>query len=143
MQHTRKLQEAIVINAGPSRIWAVLTKPEYTRQYFYDYAVYSSWATGDDIRWESEKDGQHFIVKKGKVKNIIPGIFIDFNIWDVLEEDPENAGTSTVYEMQTIGNGIQLTVTQVISDCPEQEFKYQQQNWRSMLQKIKWLAEYS
>ena len=141
MQHTRSLREAIDINARPSRIWAVLTRPEYTRQYFYDYSIYSSWAKGNEIRWEHEKDGVTHTVKKGRVVNIIPGLLLEFIISD--SDDPENSAIPSSYEMQAAEAGIRLIVKQELPFCPEPEFKYILQNWRAMLQKIKWLSEYS
>ncbi|MEJ0103828.1 MAG: SRPBCC domain-containing protein [Bacteroidota bacterium] len=138
MPQLKTLRESIVINAGPSRIWSVLTKPEYSRQYYYDLEIRSGWVAGSEIYWDNEEG---IIAKKGKIRNIIPGMFIEFTIQNA--SGPDNTVILTRYELQTDEDGIKLSVMQEIPDESGPGFKHHQQIWRIMLQKIKWLAEYS
>ncbi|MES1220721.1 MAG: SRPBCC domain-containing protein [Bacteroidota bacterium] len=138
MPQVKTLREAIVINAGPSRIWSVLTKAEYSRQYYYDLEIRSAWMAGSDVYWEKEEG---VLFKKGKILTIIPGMFIEFTMQE--QGAPESRVVLTRYELQTDEDGIRLSVIQEISSEDESSFRHQQQIWRAMLQKIKWLAEYS
>lgn len=138
MPQIKMLNESVVINAGPSRIWSVLTKSEYCRQYYYDLEVSSAWVAGSEINWYKE-DGVVF--KTGKILTIIPGIFIEFKSQNAIS--PSEMNILTRYELQTDEHGIKLSVKQEIPAESGPEFKHHQQIWRAMLQKIKWLAEYS
>ncbi len=138
MPQPTTLRESIVINAGPSRIWSVLTKPEYSRQYYFDLEVASAWTAGSEIYWRKENG---IVFKKGKIRTIIPGMFIEFTVQNA--GNPADPATHIRYELQTHENGIKLSVTEEIPAESESELKHHQQIWRMMMQKIKWLAEYS
>jgi hypothetical protein len=137
MSQLKTLKEAIVINAGPSRIWKVLTTAAYSRQYYYDLEIDSEWTQDSAIYWR--KDG--VIIKTGRVTGIIPGMFVEFEIFPA--KDNPTLKIVSRYDLQTDVDGIKLTIVLPVSIDSESEFISHRQICRAMLQKIKWLAEYS
>ncbi|MET7397909.1 metalloregulator ArsR/SmtB family transcription factor [Dactylosporangium sp. NPDC005572] len=45
------------IATSPERLWAALTQPEFTRQYWGGASLHSDWQAGSPIRWQDSPDG--------------------------------------------------------------------------------------
>lgn len=123
------IQQCIVIDALPSKVWKILTHQEYTRQFFLDDDFVFDWTEGGSILLKEEQ--------KGKIEEIVPGVSLKFSL---------QQGSQTFmysYDISPDVNGVELNMhCNGISGNDEQYFLRVQQ-LQLILQKIKWLAEYS
>jgi uncharacterized protein YndB with AHSA1/START domain len=141
MQLTQGLKEEITIHALGTKVWNVLTSPHYTKQYLFDGELISDWISGSSILYKFEREGNAEVVYQGKVLHIVPGISLQFTFPAI--DNPEAGNSTLSYELIPHSNGIQLKLTNEVIYQSEELYKIMLQNWRMVLQKIKWLAEYA
>ena len=91
---------------------------------------------GSPILALSEHNGS---VTMGKVLESVPGISLKFNF---LEEHTSDYLTTT-YELLVDGDGVELKMKCEGFSATEQEYFLRLQQAKLLLQKIKWLSEYS
>ncbi len=129
------LQQQITVHALPSKVWKVLTGPDYTNQYLSEGNLHSDWTEGSSILLEIENT----IESIGKVLESVPGLFLKFSF----REGNTSTHIVTTYELIIAGDGIELKMKceGFIATHPEYLIRVQQANL--LLQKIKWLSEYS
>jgi len=138
--HTLKLRHEITIHALTSKVWKVLTSREYTEQFLLEGELVSDWAVEGPILLEVEDKGQKQIVNKGVIEEIVPGISLRFRISGLqYSNDP----VTFQYELIPEEGGIRLILSVEIVFSREELQKMMAANCKMMLQKIKWLAEYS
>src|SRR4051812_2174672 len=138
--HTLKLRHEITIHALTSKVWKVLTSREYTEQFLLEGELVSDWAVEGPILLEVEDKGQKQIVNKGVIEEIVPGISLRFRISGLqYSNDP----VTFQYELIPEEGGIRLILSVEIVFSREELQKMMTANCKMMLQKIKWLAEYS
>jgi uncharacterized protein YndB with AHSA1/START domain len=68
MSETRTVVSSIVIAATPERIWAALTDPDRTEQWYFGTRVRSTWETGTPIEYV-DRDGE--VQLAGKVLEVV------------------------------------------------------------------------
>jgi uncharacterized protein YndB with AHSA1/START domain len=140
------VRDGIDISAAPSRVWEVLTKPEYTRQYMFDCEAISDWSAGSPLVWQGATDGKVYV--KGAIVNIAPDSLLQYTVFspkapDGYEDKPENYTTVTL-ELTSSDGRTHLAVTQGdFSRIAAGELRYQHTvgSWQSVLAKIKEIAE--
>jgi hypothetical protein len=138
--HTLKLRHEITIHALTSKVWKVLTSRDYTEQFLLEGALVSDWAVEGPILLEVEAQGQKQILNKGVIEEIVPGISLRFRISGLqYSNDP----VIFQYELIPEEGGIRLILSVEIVFSREELQKMMTANCKMMLQKIKWLAEYS
>ena len=131
------LQQQITVRALPSKLWKVLTHSEYVNQYFFKENVQSDWTEGSSIFLISEnKDGP---LKMGDVLESVPGLFLKFNFRDA----STSVFVTTIYELIVAGDGVELKMKCEGFNATGQEYLLRIQQAKLVLQKIKWLSEYS
>jgi len=130
------LQQQVTVRALPSKIWKVLTSPDYVNQYFFEKNISCTWMDGSPILALSEHNGA---ITMGKVLESVPGISLKFNF---LEEHTSDYLTTT-YELLVDGDGVELKMKCEGFSATEQEYFLRLQQAKLLLQKIKWLSEYS
>jgi hypothetical protein len=134
MLHRITIRDEVSIQALPSRVWVVLTFPEYTRQYNYYGALVSQWTKGSSIELENNDS------KKGIILDITPGMFIRYSLSHfIIKNDPEIIS----YELLPDDNGVRLKLTYDFICQTTDEYGAMVYNCQQILHKIKWLAEYS
>ena len=132
------LQQQIFIDALPSKVWKVLTNPDYTDQYLPGGSFDCQWTEGCTLTVISETEGKIQTISKGRVLQVIPGVLLKYN----LQEEGSNDLTSTTYELIPADNGIELKIfCEGFTNSEDYFFRLQQ--IKLILQKIKWLAEYA
>jgi hypothetical protein len=141
MQYKRFLREEIAISALPSKIWTVLTRPDYTRQYLFDLESCSDWQKGSSLVWKIERNGAKEIALEGVVLESTPGLFLQYTTQNLFL--PESESIPTTYELIPDEEGIKLKISQELSSINDEDFKGIAENWRMILRKIKWLAEFT
>jgi uncharacterized protein YndB with AHSA1/START domain len=132
------LQQHIFIDALPSKVWKVLTSCDYMNQYLLDGNVYCQWVEGSNISLTSDKDHTTQTINKGKVLKVIPGVLLKYD----LDEEGGKPNTIT-YDLNPADNGIELNFRSEGFIDGEEDYFFRIKETRLLLQKIKWLAEYS
>jgi uncharacterized protein YndB with AHSA1/START domain len=138
--HTLKLRHETTIHALTSKVWKVLTSREYTEQFLFEGELVSDWAIEGPILLEVEDKGQKQVINKGIIEEIVPGISLKFKISGLqYSDDP----VIFHYELIPEEGGIRLILSVEVVFIREELQKMMGANCKMMLQKIKWLAEYS
>ena len=138
------IHKEIVLDAPVSKVWDVLTKPEFTHQYMYDCDAISDWEKGSSLIWKGYKDGKVYV--KGHIEDIDPGKLLRFTTFGAdskLPDIPANYSTVT-YVLLPEDRKTKLTVTDgdfaKIGDG-EARYKDSTGGWDTVLPKLKEVAE--
>jgi uncharacterized protein YndB with AHSA1/START domain len=129
------LQQQITVHALPSKVWKVLTGPDYINQYFLDGNINSDWTEGSSIFLDSGTKP----VNIGEVLQSIPGMLLQFGF----REENTSTYLVTTYELILAGEGVELKLRCEGFNASHQEYLIRVQQSNLLLQKIKWLSEYS
>jgi uncharacterized protein YndB with AHSA1/START domain len=137
------VRESITIDARPERVWEVLTRPEWTRQYMDGCEIVSEWQVGGPFAWRGD-DGITYVT--GTLRSQKPGEVLEFTAFDPhdpdLEDIPANHTTVTL-RLRGSGESTELTVRQgdfaTVADG-ERRFG-DARGWGKILEQIKQLAE--
>lgn len=82
----------ITMNAPVQKVWDVLTKPGYVKQWQYGSELLTDWKPGSDIRFKTAWEGKIF-EQWGKVLDIQKNKLIKYSLFAPrpgLEDKPEN-----------------------------------------------------
>ena len=129
------LQQQITVHALPSKVWKVLTHSEYVNQYFLKESIHSNWMEGSPIIFHEEDNADTI----GQVLESVPGMLLKFKLY----EENISAFIITTYELILDGEGIELKIKCEGFSASQQEYLIRVQQAKLLLQKIKWLSEYS
>jgi len=142
------VDNSIEINAPVSKVWQVLTAPEYTAEWAPDFNgespfhLESDWTPGSPVAW---KDQNGKTIVEGNVTALEPGKFLRFTVFDVRSDRPpvtEEDGIT--YQFDEADGKTTLYVRQGdFSSMPEGE-KFRDMSaeiWGHVMPKIKALAE--
>jgi len=129
------LQQQITVHALPSKVWKVLTGPDYINQYFLDGNINSDWTEGSSIFLDSGSEP----ITIGEVLQSIPGMLLQFGF----REENTSTYLVTTYELILAGEGVELKLRCEGFNASHQEYLIRVQQSNLLLQKIKWLSEYS
>lgn len=135
--HKTNLQQQITVHALPSKLWMVLTRDEYVNQYFYNEKIHSDWVEGSPI--VSIPENSDPPIPLGKVLESVPGMLLMFRFND----DNHSVTTITTYELIIAGDGVELKMRCEGFNDTHAEWLIRVQHSKLILQKIKWLSEYS
>jgi len=130
------LQQQITVHALPSKVWKVLTNPGYVDQYLYKGNIISDWTEGNSIHLIDENKQPTIL---GMVLQSDPGILLKFRL---REENSDNHITIS-YELIIAGDGVEIKMKCEGFIASDQEYLLRVQQAKLIVQKIKWLAEYS
>ncbi len=143
------VRNSINIDASPEKVWDVLTKSEYTKQYMFNCEPITDWKVGSDLLWKGTYEGQTMVFVKGKIVEINPPQKLVYTTIDPnssMEDKPENYLFVT-YELKKEEKGTLLKVSQgdysTVFDG-ENRYKHSYNNgegWMPILNLIKDLAE--
>ena len=128
--------QQITVHALRSKIWKVLTNPDYVNQYFFQKNINCNWTEGSSILAMAENES---VTNMGKVLESVPGMLLKFNF---LEEHSSSYITTT-YELIVDNDGVELKLKWEGFTATAQEYFLREQQAKLLLQKIKWLSEYS
>ena len=140
------VRKEIQLNADISRVWEILTKPEWTRQYMFGCEVESDWIVGSPIVWKFFLNGTKMVFVKGSIVSIEVGRLLQYTTFDpnsTLEDVPANYTTVT-YSLIPEHGHIILSVSQgdfiKIADGPKR-YAETLAGWESVLSSIKDIVE--
>ena len=139
--HKKLIRHEVIIHALPTKVWRVLTCSEYAQQFLFNEELQSDWIKGSPILLEVETNGKKEALTKGMVQEVVPGISLQFTLYEL----PQFSDCPLVcqYELVPEEGGIRLIVSQEILLYSHNLYELMSENCEMMLQKIKWLAEYS
>jgi uncharacterized protein YndB with AHSA1/START domain len=144
------ISNEISISASPDKVWAVLTKPEFTKIYMFGCETVTDWKVGSNLLWKGEWEGKEMVFVKGTILNLIPNKSLVYTVFDpnnaTLKDVPENYLTVS-YEL-TEGNGhTKLSVRQGdYNRVGQGEKRYNEsynggEGWNPILVQIKKISE--
>ena len=142
------VEKTIEINAPASKVWDVLTRPEYTGEWAPEFSggakfhIESDWKPGSRVLWKA-RDGN--VIVEGNVTVVEPNIFLRFTVFDVRGEKPSVTEQDGItYELTEHAGKTTFRLLQGdFSVMPEGE-KYHRLSaevWDRVLPKVKVLAE--
>jgi uncharacterized protein YndB with AHSA1/START domain len=123
-----KNTSTIILNAPIDKIWDVLTKPEFVKQWQYGSDLVTDWEVDSEIRFKTEWDGKVF-EQWGKILKIVPHKLIRYSLFSPrpdLEDKPENYFVMD-YILNEEKNGTRLDIVQedsrpgAIQEAPQGE----------------------
>lgn len=82
----------VKINAPLQKVWDILTKPEFVKQWQYGSELLTDWKVGSDIKFKTEWQGK-IVEQWGKVLDIRQNELIKYSLFAPrpdLEDKPEN-----------------------------------------------------
>lgn len=130
---------AIHIATTPEKLWEALTKPEFTRQYWADRVVSSTWRKGDRLVMTQANGKPDF---EGEILEVDPPrrLVFQFHVQDGGRYQAEGPSRVT-YEIAQKGATTSLTVTH--DDFPEGSAVYDgiSNGWPAILSGLKTLLE--
>jgi len=138
------VEKEIKIKAPVSKIWDILTKPEWTKQYMFGCEPVTDWKPGGAILWRGSSNGIVYV--KGNIVKIKPTELLQyttFNANSELPNIPSNYLTVTLKLAEEDGYTKLTASDGDFSSVDESEKRYNDalRNWDMVLNKIKELAE--
>ncbi|TMB84582.1 MAG: hypothetical protein E6J48_02015 [Chloroflexi bacterium] len=130
------VEKSIKINTPASRVWDVLTKPEFTDQWAPEFSggaefhIESDWKLGSPVLWKGQ-DGS--VIVQGNVTALEPNKFLRFTVFDVRG-----------YELTEQNGETMLRLSQGDFSVMAEGEKYHRLSaevWDRVLPKVKELAE--
>ncbi|HEX6548635.1 MAG TPA: SRPBCC domain-containing protein [Candidatus Dormibacteraeota bacterium] len=130
----------LFINAPRERVWDAITKPEFTRRYFFGSQPQSTWKPGDRLLWTEEESG----------RDLVDGNVIEFDpprrlvhSW-IVKYDPtltEEGPSRVTWELEEMGAVTKLTA--IHDDFAEGSRVYENVagGWPLVLSGLKTLVE--
>jgi uncharacterized protein YndB with AHSA1/START domain len=141
--------QSIEIQAPPSKVWAVLTRPEYTDQWSTAFAggtafhIESDWKPGSPVLW---KDREGEAIVEGNVTALEPDHLLRFTAFDVRspEKPPIHEEDGITYKLMQKDGKLTLHLMHGDFSSLAEGQKYREASaevWSRVLPKIKELAE--
>ncbi len=139
--HKKSLRHEIIIHAPPTKVWKVLTCSHYSQQFLFHEELHSDWTQGSPIVLKKEDAEKSPSFHQGMVEEVVPGISLQFSLYNL----PELSHQPVQYQYELVPEegGIRLILSQQVVLASGNLDVLLSQNCQVMLQKIKWLAEYS
>jgi uncharacterized protein YndB with AHSA1/START domain len=132
------LHQHAVIEALPSKVWRVLTSPDYMSQYLFEGITQCRWNEGQPLIFTIEEDEKTEVVEKGNLLRFVPGVLLQYNLTE------DNLGNQTItFELIPAEEGVELKLRCEGFEDSEEQYLIRLQQVKLLLQKIKWLAEYA
>ncbi len=130
----------IYIASTPDKVWAALTRPEFTRQYFFGHAVDIEPREGGNFRMRTPDGREHI---SGKVIEWNPPRRLSVT-WRVesMPEFRELPECLVTYDVERSGDSVRLTLTEAHSwDIPDAILSGGRAGWPAILSSLKSVLE--
>jgi uncharacterized protein YndB with AHSA1/START domain len=127
------------IRTTPEKLWDALTKPEFTRKYWFGSAIESSWE--QDASWHLKAtDGR--LTDSGKVVEIDKPRRLVLS-WrnEFVPEMTAEGYSRAIFELETQGDTVKLTVTHEMDKKDSKLIKGVSGGWPIILASLKSLLE--
>jgi uncharacterized protein YndB with AHSA1/START domain len=137
-----RFEVSTLINAQPSKVWGVLTKPELIKRYMWGPDIVTDWKPGSPITWTGLLAGKPY-ENKGTVLNFSPEELLEYTYWSSiseLEDIPENYAKITCRLSKEDG-GTRLTIIMQDEDLPVATRKHLEWGWKMISLSLKRFVE--
>jgi DNA-binding transcriptional ArsR family regulator/uncharacterized protein YndB with AHSA1/START domain len=127
------------IRTTPEKLWQALTRPDFTRQYYYDTEVRSTFEPGAEIEYvRLNRDGTTKKVLTGQVLEAEANrrLVHTFSFPEVPDEP-----TRVTYEIVAIGEVVRLTMTHEGFDGETETYRMVRGGWAPIFDGLKTLLE--
>lgn len=128
------------IAATPEKVWEALTDPQFSRQYFFGFAVEAEPKAGGAFRYRYPDGGVHI---SGKVLEWSPPRrFVCTWIVEGMEDFAALPECIVAYDIEQAGEAVRLTMTESHSwEVPDDILAGGQSGWPAILSNLKSLLE--
>ena len=107
-----QVKRAIEVRATAPMVWAALTKPDLTKQYFFGCEAVSDWRVGSPVSYSTVSDGKRTVHVSGVVKAYEPHRLLECTcVAAGFEGNPEKETTVT-WSLSPRGDLTEVAVTQ-------------------------------
>ena len=139
----------ITINAPVATVWAVLTEPEWTKQYMFGCVPVTDWKPGSSLLWKGNFNGVEMVAVKGHVVSIDPGHDLVYTVIDpnnpAIPDLPENYLSVTIRLTEQAGNTHLFVSQGDYNKVADGDNRYRHTvdggGWSPLLDQIKQLVE--
>ncbi|MGZ4613653.1 MAG: SRPBCC domain-containing protein [Kineosporiaceae bacterium] len=131
------------IEAGPARVWRVLTEPALVSRYMHGTELLTDWTVGGPIVWRGEWQGKPY-EDKGRVMTFQPPRILSVTHWSPLTADPDTPEHyhHVTYELQELDDArTRLTLTHGNAPSRDAAEAMIEAGWKPVLQSLKQVAE--
>ena len=131
----------VLIRSAADTVWDALTSPYLISKYMFGATVTSDWEVGSSISWKGEWKGKPY-EDKGTILKFTPYDLLQYSHYSPLSglpDKPENYHKVTIRLKETNGE-TKVSLTQD-KNRSEEEQKHSEQNWTTMLEGLKKVAE--
>ena len=133
------------INTTPEKLWAALTKAEFTRQYWFGSSIESDWKIGSPVNFRREGK----ITDEQILLKFEPPRLLSYSWHPIFDEELRNERPSRVtFEIEPMGNApglqgkaVKLTVTHDDFPADSKVFPRISNGWPAVLSSLKSLLE--
>jgi uncharacterized protein YndB with AHSA1/START domain len=138
------VEKEVELKVPAEKVWEILTKPEWTKQYMFGCEPVTDWKPGSPILWRGSSNGVIYV--KGNILKIKPPDLLQYSTFNAnskLPDVPSNYLTVTLRLSQQDGYTRLTASDGDFSKVEEGEKRYQEavRNWEMVLSKVKELAE--
>ena len=129
----------IFIRTTPARLWAAMTEPDQTVQYFFGSYVRSSFEAGAPIVYPAGAEGPTMV--DGEIDEVEPQRLLR-HTW-VIRYDPSLAGerSRVAYVLEPRGENVKLVVRHEFEGAPASAKHLETDAWGLVLSSLKSLLE--
>lgn len=127
------------IRTTAAKLWEALTKPEFTRQYWYGVTHESSWEEGAPWRMLAP-DGR--VTDSGKILEVVPPKRLVLSWQHELMPEMKGEGLSRAsFDLEQQGEAVKLTLNHEIGKQGTKLMEGLAQGWPAILSSLKSLLE--
>jgi len=130
-----------MIDAGPERVWDVITDPAAVKEFMFGATLQTDWRVGSPITWQGEWEGKPF-QDKGRILEVEPGrklVYTHFSPLSGQEDTPENYHTLE-WTLEDQGGATKLSLSQD-NNPSEEAAAHSKGMWDKLVADVKVLAE--
>lgn len=127
-------KKTILINANLEKVWNVLTKPEFTKQYMFNNEVFSNWKIGSEIIWKGNYKGYESF-QKGFILDLIPLKLIKYSTFDPNFgfEDKEENYIYVSYILSPKNNSTEITFISENFGKDKKRYEHNSNGWDNII----------
>lgn len=125
---------SVHLEVEQSKLWDVLTLPEWTEQYMYNCRVITSLEPGAKIEWKGVFQGVETFLT-GEILRVEPKHKLVYTTIDPTYSDATNPANyiHVTYELRPQNGGILFTVLNETYDGSEERLAHIKQGWEEMV----------
>lgn len=130
-----------MIDAGPERVWEVITDPAAVKEFMFGATLQTDWRVGSPVTWQGEWEGKPF-QDKGRILEVEPGrklVYTHFSPLSGQEDKPENYHTLE-WTLEDQDGATRLSLSQD-NNPSEEAAAHSKGMWDKLVADVKALAE--